>query len=317
VKKRILIAVVALAVVFVLFQLFYGGRPSIVPPKDTFDVVAHRGVHVNWQKGTYDRATGCEAQHIYRPTHDYIENTLESIGAAFDMGATIVEIDIRQTSDDELVILHDWMLECRTDGEGEVSEHTLAYLQSLDIGYGYTYDGGQTFPFRGHGVGLMPTLDEVLQAFPDGSFLIDHKDGSMESAALFLDVIAQIPPEQQARLYYWGPEEVYAYVHSEAPAVTRLLANRPLVKRCFAPYILTFGLGGFPEECRGEGLGLPAQYVRLAWGWPYRFLRATSRAGVRFYVTVDSEEDAAAISGIPVDGIITDYIEVVGPYFER
>lgn len=316
-KKQILFAAIALGITFVLIQLFYGGQPSIVPPKDTFDVVAHRGVHVNWQKGAYDRATGCEAQHIYEPTHDYIENTLESIGAAFDMGATIVEIDIRQTSDGELVIFHDWMLECRTDGEGEVSEHTLAYLQSLDIGYGYTYDGGQTFPFRGRGVGLMTTLGEVLQEFPDGSFLIDHKDGSMESAALFLDVIKQVPPEQQARLYYWGPEEVYAYVHSEAPAVTRLLANRPLTKRCFAPYILTFGLGGFPEECRGEGLGLPAQYVRLAWGWPYRFRKATSRAGVRFYVIVDTEENAAAISGIPVDGIITDYIEVVGPYFGR
>lgn len=81
--------------------------------------------------------------------------------------------------------------------------------------------------------------------------------------------------------------------------------------------MLTFGLGGFPEACRGESLGLPAQYVRLAWGWPYRFLRSTSRAGVRFYVIVDSAEDAEAISGIPVDGVITDYIEAIGEYYER
>jgi glycerophosphoryl diester phosphodiesterase len=316
-KKRIFFAIILVGVAFVFFQLFYGGRPAIVPPKDTFDVVSHRGVHVNWEKGTYDRGTGCEAQHIYEPTHEYIENTLESIRAAFDMGATIIEIDIRRTGDNELVIFHDGMLECRTNGEGEVSEHTLDYLKSLDIGYGYTYDDGQTFPFRGRGVGLMPTLTEVLQEFPDGSFLLDHKDGSMETAALLLDVIEQVPQEQQARLYYWGPEEVYAYVHSEAPAVTRLLANRPLAKRCFLPYVLTFGLGGFPEECRGEGLGLPAQYVRLAWGWPYRFLRTASRAGVRFYVIVDSEEDAAAFSDTPVDGIITDYIEVIGPYYQQ
>ncbi|MBN1309972.1 MAG: hypothetical protein JXB30_01045 [Anaerolineae bacterium] len=289
----------------------------MAPPKDGFDVVAHRGAHVNWEKGTYDLATGCEAQHIYEPTHGYIENTLASMQAAFDMGATIIEIDIRRTSDDHLIIFHDWMLECRTDGEGELGEHTLEELKSLDIGYGYTPDGGQTYPFRGKGVGLMPTLDEVLRAFPNGSFWLDHKDGTMETAALLVDAIGELPQEQQERLYYWGPEEVYDYVHSEVPAVTRLLANRPLTKRCFFPYLLTFGLAGFPEECRGEGIGLPAQYLRLAWGWPYRFLRSASQAGVRFYVIVDSEDDAAKVLGLPIDGITTDYIEVVGPYFDE
>ncbi len=43
-------------------------------------------------------------------------------------------------------------------------------LQALDIGYGYTADGGKTFPFRGKGINLMPTLDEVLNHFPDRSF---------------------------------------------------------------------------------------------------------------------------------------------------
>jgi hypothetical protein len=34
-------------------------------------------------------------------------------------------------------------------------------------------DGGKTFPFRGKGIGVMPSLDEVLQAFPDRSFQAD------------------------------------------------------------------------------------------------------------------------------------------------
>ena len=48
-------------------------------------------------------------------------------------------------------------------------------LQALDIGYGYTADGGKTFPFRGQGINLMPTLDEVLNHFPNRSFLIHIK----------------------------------------------------------------------------------------------------------------------------------------------
>jgi len=42
---------------------------------------------------------GCEARKIIKITHHYIENTVESIQAAFDHGATIVEIDIRPTKD--------------------------------------------------------------------------------------------------------------------------------------------------------------------------------------------------------------------------
>ena len=56
-----------------------------------------------------------------------------------------------------------------------MGEHTLEELQALDIAYGYTADGGGTYPFRGQGVGEMPSMDEVFETFPDGSFLIDIK----------------------------------------------------------------------------------------------------------------------------------------------
>ena len=39
-------------------------------------------------------------------------------------------------------------------------------------------------------------------------------------------------------------------------------------------------------------------------------------AEARFYLMVDTEEDARAYSDIPVDGIITDYIEIVGKYYD-
>ena len=314
--KKPLLFTIALLAGLVLFQMLYGGSADAVPSKDRFDVVAHRGVHTNWKKGTYDRGTGCEARHIITPTHEYIENTLESIGAAFEMGATIVEIDIRRTRDDELVIFHDHALACRTDGQGEISDHPLAYLQGLDIGYGYTHDDGRTYPFRGKGVGRMPTLVEVLQTFPDEKFWIDHKDGSMETAALLIDIVGSLPAEQQELLYYWGPEETYEAVQREIPAVTRLVGIRPQVKACMLPYLLTLGLVGFPEECQGLGIGLTPETTRLAWGWPYRFLQDVEEAGARFYLMLDTEEDARAFSDIPVDGIITDHIEIVGQYYD-
>lgn len=316
--KRVLWIVAGVLVILCalgLVRFFYGGRAANLPPKEGFDLVAHRGVHTMWKKGTYDRATGCEAPHIYEPTHQYLENTVESMAAAFEMGATLVEIDIRRSNDGHLVIFHDYALECRTDGRGDVSEHPLAYLQSLDIGYGYTADDGETYPLRGLGVGKMPTLVEVLETFPDRRFLIDHKDGSMPTAELLVDILHDLPPEQQALLYYWGPEETYTYVHDQVPAVTRFFGQRWQVKRCLLPYLVTLGLSGIPEDCRGMGIGLPVEYAKYAWGWPYAFLKGISDAGLRFYLMVDSEEDARAYAGIPADGIVTDWIQVVAPYY--
>jgi glycerophosphoryl diester phosphodiesterase len=312
---RIAVAGMAAVLAVATFQFLDRGRPADVPPKDRVEVVAHRGVHTNWQKGAYDIATGCEAIHIYEPTHEHIENTLESIGAAFEMGATIVEIDIRRSSDSHLVVFHDYDLACRTNGTGEFGDHPLAYLKTLDIGYGYTADGGATYPFRGKGVGRMPALPEVLAAFPDRRFLIDHKDGSIETAELLVEVLRELPAQQQERISYWGPEETFTYIHAQLPAITRLFGTRQNVKSWVLGYLLALGLSGFPEESQGLVLAAPPEILVFLWGWPYRFLQRVSRAGAGFYLMVDTAEDARRYQGTPVDGIVTDYIEVVGPYF--
>ncbi|MGD8598832.1 MAG: hypothetical protein PVJ26_17560, partial [Anaerolineae bacterium] len=162
----------------------------------------------------------------------------------------------------------------------------------------------------------MPTLIEVFEAFPGRRFWIDHKDGSMETARLLVDTLKSQPLEQQAGLYYWGPPNTFDYIRQEVPSITRLVGIRSEVKECFLPYLLSLGLAGFPEHCRGMGLGLPPEYVRLAWGWPYRFLDVVHEAGLRFYLLVDTAPDAQRFRHIPVDGVITDYIEVVGPFYK-
>ena len=35
---------------------------------------------------------------------------------------------------------------------------------------------------------------------------------------------------------------------------------------------------------------MPPGYTKLLWGWPYRFLKKTSRAGTEFYLLIDIEE---------------------------
>ena len=62
-------------------------------------------------------------------------------------------------------------------------------MQSLDIGYGYTHDGGETFPFRGKGVGKMPSLTEVLEKFPNEKFLINIKSNKPSEIDLIKNML--------------------------------------------------------------------------------------------------------------------------------
>ena len=86
--------------------------------------------------------------------------------AAFDRGANVVEFDIHPTTDGRFAVFHDRTLECKTNGSGLTRTHTMEELKRLDIGYGYTFDDGHTYPFRGKGIGLLPSMDEVFQEFP-------------------------------------------------------------------------------------------------------------------------------------------------------
>jgi len=65
---------------------------------------------------------------------DIPENTLESLEQSALLGCDLVEIDLRRTSDGEIVLNHDGILERLTDGVGEVKSTGYAALRELDLG---------------------------------------------------------------------------------------------------------------------------------------------------------------------------------------
>ena len=83
------------------------------------------------------------------------ENTLAAFRRALADGADAVELDVRLTADDELVVIHDARLGRTTSGRGRVAALTLAELRRLDA--------GSWFNGRHQSI---PTLEEVLDAVP-------------------------------------------------------------------------------------------------------------------------------------------------------
>ena len=292
------------------------------PPQGVPRVIAQRGVSQRYSPSSDDDA--CTARLILPPSHSLIDNTLPSIEAALAAGADVVEIDLRITKDRQFVLFHDVELACRTDGSGPVSEHSAAELQTLDVGYGYTADAGKSFPLRGKGVGLMPTLAAVLGKYPEQHFLVQIKDGPRGVADSLVAYLRANQLEITDRLTFFGAPAPLSKLHQVIPNV-RTWSDRS-VERCGRGYLQAGWFGHVPEVCDNRMIIVPIEQAGLLWGWPNRFL-ARMREHHTEVMLIGRINDLAAgqfsrldtlaeLSRVPAgfDGLIwTDQIRVIGP----
>ncbi len=91
------------------------------------------------------------------------ENTLRALKKGMEC-ADFVEVDVRMSKDDELVVIHDRTLERTTNGKGLVRDFTLAQLKELDAGKGER----------------IPMLQEVLDLVRGKGLLVEIKEPGSE-----------------------------------------------------------------------------------------------------------------------------------------
>ena len=109
------------------------------------------------------------------------ENTLPAFELAARQGADAFELDVRLSADRVPVVVHDSSLQRTTGNRATVAGQTLSQLREMDAGSRFSADGGRTFPFRAAGV-VVPTLTEVLRAFPDMPVLLEIKEARAQEA---------------------------------------------------------------------------------------------------------------------------------------
>ena len=74
------------------------------------------------------------------------ENTLTSFKKAIEIGVDAIELDVRKTKDNKLVVIHDADIKRTTNGKGLVAELSLKEIK------GFSAEGGEK----------IPTLEEAL-----------------------------------------------------------------------------------------------------------------------------------------------------------
>ncbi len=286
-------------------------------------LIAHRALGqtydlegIKWNTNT--------AAIIHKPEYPYIENTLPSIRAAFDYGTEIVEFDIRMTADKQLAVFHDYTLEYRTNGKGNVSEHTMAELRQLDVGYGYTADNGKTFPLRGTGIGLLVSIEDVFRAFPDKKFLLHIKDEGNEVGPVLLEFLKTLDQSEINNLSVYGNDLALDLLREHYPKMKVLTKSRMI--DALLSYMFIGWTGYIPGKAHNMELHLPVRYAKFLWGWPDKFLERMEQANTRVvlvrYVNgwsdgFDSQADLKTLPANYTGGIWTDRIDIIGPVLKK
>ena len=119
------------------------------------------------------------------------ENTLSAFKEAVRLGVQMIELDVRLTKDEQLVILHDKTVNRTTNGQGEISDLTLIQVKELDAGYWKSLD------YKGEKI---PTLEEALAVIPANVWINVHLKGGKRLGEKVTRVLVKEKKTHQAFL---------------------------------------------------------------------------------------------------------------------
>ena len=174
------------------------------------------------------------ANHVYICAHrgltywarqnQYPENSVPVIQKAIELGADMVEIDVRTTKDGKLVVLHDQstkqVTNCTVSGTGAyVQNMTLAQVQALNM----RMRGGSSYPKVNGDYIHIPTLEQVLSVCRNKIYVTIHiKEADMDAV---IDVIKSTGTVDQVCIF--GASDKKGYVQRALEVIGHPLAIQP------------------------------------------------------------------------------------------
>lgn len=221
------------------------------------------------------------------------ENTVPAFQSAYDSGADGIELDVRLTRDDRLVVFHDRGLKRLGGMGGLVTNTTLDEVRSLDVGgwFGPEFRGLQT-----------PTLDEVFELLPPGFLINVEMKAVIDRMRLIAHKVAEVLRRHQRResilVSSFNPISLWE-LRKIDPSITRgyIWSRRhppPIRSRCFS------------------------RMVRAHWYDPAhdsynpRLMRNMRRRNVRTLAwDVDFDRDLSRMALDGLDAVVTDDLQLL------
>ena len=229
------------------------------------------------------------------------ENTLASFARGLADGADILESDVHLTRDDVPVLIHDDDLARCTEDRRRVRDLDLATLQALDAGHHFAPERGTPERGKGHRI---PTLEEVLAAFPGARLNLELKEDQPAIVERTLDVVEAA-----------GRAEDLLLTAEQDPLMARI---RECVVERDLPVALGASLGEVVSFVRAAVDGGEPVRGPMALQIPDRFggrelvtpalLDFVHAHGVQVHVwTVNEPAEIGRLLALGVDGVVSDY----------
>lgn len=215
------------------------------------------------------------------------ENTLASFKKAIDLTADYFELDVRTTSDDSLVIMHDDYVDRTTNGTGTVSSKTYSQIKALDAGSKFSA------AFAGEKV---PSLYETLKLAQDfnSKICIEIKSASV---AKVIDLIQKMNMQKRVIIFSFNIEDLQTSKSIDSTIAVLYLTGSTQGSEAFQV-----------KNMKGEYLGVGGSLS----GPAYDFARLS---GVKLWRwTVDDISEMKSEIEIGIDGIITNYPQLLVPF---
>lgn len=204
------------------------------------------------------------------------ENTLAAIECSMTLHAHLVEVDVRATSDNQLVLLHDATLDRTTNGHGPIVSQRWSDLQEI----------------RGHDGQLLPLLaDALCTASGRIGMMIEIKTEGIAKQ------ICRMVKEVQ-----FNGTVIYAsFFHDELLKVRR---EEPQAQTMALIEAVPVNQTAFAKDAHASHVGVAFETLTPS------FLKALHDRSLRvFTYTVNEPADIQTARAMGVDGIISDYPE--------
>jgi len=226
------------------------------------------------------------------------ENTLAAIKKALEIGAHAVEIDIHQTQDNRIVVIHDETLERTTTGIGSIKSKTYDELRKLDAGSWFAHE------FTGERI---PLLEEVFETIGDkAELIIELKNGSQVYPKIESNLWALIRENgfENSTVVSSSRVTVLNTLKKIAPSARlgKVIAPRELWRTFFQPgsFFVKNGLINHLKELHPHWTFIDHHLMELAKSHDLKVIPWT----------LNKERKIRAMIDRGVHGVITDYPEI-------
>ncbi len=218
------------------------------------------------------------------------ENTLASFKKALEMKAKAIELDIAESRDGRLVVIHDDDLKRVAKMPGRVETYTAARMKKIDVGSWFSKE------YAGEGI---PTLEEVFKLVGQMAEINVEMKGGCRIYPKIEEKLCRLLKKQAAQSRFlissFDHEALFHFRALDGDARIGYLLGRTSKSRAFREM----------AELKAESLNLSARQVNA------RIVSEAHSKGFKVLVyTVNKIKEARSLEKIGVDGIFTNFPEM-------